>query len=155
MNNQELIKEAFQKAILGFNDQILSNHENWFNHVINLPEKLQVVYTIGVLNQQVLNGGFEQYFFNPYGQFAYLTVQNLKLIDAYAIENLLDKAIIMVNKENLEPAEFGKKIFNREIDLINNFDKELNENLEKLDKEYYSFKDDLENLMANYLLKVS
>jgi len=84
-----------------------------------------------------------------------LTVQNLKLIGAYAIGNLLDKAIVIVNKENLEPAVFEKKIFNRGIDVINNFDVEVNEKLNKLDKEYYSSKDDLEKLLGNYLIKVT
>jgi len=64
MDREELINEAFQKAILGFNDQILNDQGNWYNYVISMPKKLQVVYTIGVLNQQVLNGRFEQYFFN-------------------------------------------------------------------------------------------
>ncbi|WBV60635.1 DUF4375 domain-containing protein [Chryseobacterium camelliae] len=76
------IANKYEKAVSELNEELLKNCDNWYNYVLNLPKDQQVVYTVVLLNWQVENGGFHQYFFNSYGQFAYLTIKNLKLIGA-------------------------------------------------------------------------
>ncbi len=123
----------------------------WYSYVINLPIKLQIVYTTIIFHQQVLNGGLHQYFFNSYGQFAYLTVDHLKLIKAYKTAEILEKALSEVNFKQYSIDEFREKVFNRELDRIVNFDEALSEFLDKLDNEYDSLDEDLEQLLVDYL----
>jgi hypothetical protein len=102
----------------------------------------QVVYTVTLLNWQVENGGFHQYFFNSYGQFAYLTIKNLKLIRASQRADLLDAATHLVNGEYLIEDTFRHLIFNRELSKIVDFDQILFNKLNDLDDKYYNMEDE-------------
>jgi hypothetical protein len=150
MKNQEIIDNYYKEAVKGLNDLILQDKDLWYSYVINLPKNLQVVYTIAILHQQVLNGGLHQYFFNSYGQFSYLTVDNLKLVKALKTANILEKALSEVNIEEYSEGEFREKVFNRKLDRIANFDEQLTEILEVLDDEYYSLDEDLQELIINH-----
>jgi hypothetical protein len=74
MRNEEITDKYYKEAVTGLNETILNDIDLWYSYVINLPPHLQIVYTIVVFHQQVFSGGLHQYFFNSYGQFAYLTV---------------------------------------------------------------------------------
>jgi hypothetical protein len=93
MRNEEITDKYYKEAVTGLNETILNDKDLWYSYVINLPLYLQIVYTIVVFHQQVFNGGLHQYFFNSYGQFAYLTVEHLKLIKAFKTSNILERAI--------------------------------------------------------------
>lgn len=151
MRNEEITNKYYKEAVSGLNETILNNKDLWYSYIINLPLQLQIVYTIVVFNQQVFNGGFHQYFFNSYGQFAYLTVEHLKLIKAFKTSSILDRAISQVNIEELSVNEFRAKIFSRELNRIADFDEELCDFLELLDNEYDNLDEDLEQLLVNYL----
>lgn len=102
------------------------------------------------------NGGFHQYLFNSYGQFAYLTIKNLKLIGAVQRADLLDTATHFVNEEFLIEDTFRHLIFNREFSKIVDFDEELFEKLNDLDMKYYNLDSEyIENLLEQYLNKQS
>ncbi|UCA61443.1 DMP19 family protein [Chryseobacterium rhizoplanae] len=77
---ENIVNQTYSEAIKGLDEEILKNCDSWYNYVLNLPKIQQVVYTVVLLHWQIENGGFHQYFFNSYGQFAYLTIKNLKLI---------------------------------------------------------------------------
>jgi len=154
MRNEDIIYEFYKESIEGLNGLILNDKDLWYSYVVNLPLNLQVVYTIIIFHQQVFNGGFHQYFYNSYGQFAYLTIENLNLINAYKSSNLLSKALVLVNYEELNESDFRAKIFNREIQRLINFDDELCETLDILNNEYDEVDEDLEHLMVKYLIKM-
>lgn len=153
MSKEEIIDNNYKKAVKGLNETILADKDLWYSHIINLPQNLQVTYTIAVLNQQVLNGGFHQYFFNSYGQFAYLTVDHLKSIKAFKSAAILDRAINLVNIEGMSLNEFRTKIFERELSRLVDFDDDLCDALEKLDDEYIDLDkdEDLEQLLVDYI----
>ncbi|MGS2765243.1 DMP19 family protein [Sinomicrobium sp. M5D2P9] len=151
MRNGEITDKYYKEVVTGLNETILNDKDLWYSYVINLPLHLQIVYTIVVFHQQVFNGGLHQYFFNSYGQFAYLTVEQLKLIKAFKTSSILERAIREVNIENFSIDEFRAKIFNREIDRIVDFDEKLSEFLELLDNEYDDLDEDLEQLLVDYL----
>lgn len=154
MRNEDIIYEFYKESIEGLNGLILNDKDLWYSYVVNLPLNLQVVYTIIIFHQQVFNGGFHQYFYNSYGQFAYLTIENLNLIKAYKSSNLLSKALVLVNYEELNESDFRAKIFHREIQRLINFDDELCETLDILNNEYDEVDEDLEQLMVEYLIKM-
>ncbi|MDQ1161343.1 hypothetical protein QE422_001711 [Chryseobacterium sp. SORGH_AS 447] len=152
MKNEEITSKYYADSVKGLNSKILNDKDLWYNYVINLPQNLQVTYTILIFHQQVFNGGLHQYFFNSYGQFAYLTIEYLKLIKAYQASKILEKAVEVVNSEKYSIDEFRTKIFNRKLDKITDFDDELWHLLEKLDDEYDNLDEDLEQLLVDYLI---
>lgn len=149
---ENIIYKTYSKAVKGLSEEILNDCDVWYNYVLNLPKSQQVVYTIVLLNWQVENGGFHQYFFNSYGQFAYLTIENLKLIEAPQRADLLDSAIHLVNEEHLIEDKFRYLIFNREFSKIVDFEDILFSKLNELDDKYYDMEEEnVYNLLQQYL----
>ena len=151
MKNEQKIESLYNKSLEGINSQILSSKDYWYNYVLSLSIEFRVVYTISILHQQVLNGGFHQYFFNPYGIFSYLTIDSLNKIKAFQFSELLSKAILLVNEQNFELEQFQEKVFNRRLDKVVNFDDDLCDLLEELDEEYYKIEATLVKLLEDYL----
>jgi hypothetical protein len=145
------VEQLYSLAVQGITEYTLRDSDIWYSYVINLPIQQQVVYTIAILDQQVLNGGFHQYFFNSYGQFAFLTLENLELIGAKKTRAILAHALTLVNNENDSEEDFRRKVFNRQLPAISNFDEELMDQLEELDDEYYPLKEDWVRLVAGFV----
>lgn len=133
MRNEETIDKCYKEAVKGLNEITLQDKDLWYSYVINLPLHLQVAYTIIVFHQQVFNGGLHQFFFNAYGQFAYVTIEHLKLIKAFKTSNFLERGVRQINMDKFNIDEFREKIFNRTLDRIADFDEKLSETLELLD----------------------
>ena len=151
MENQEMIDKIYENAVTGLSKDVLNDGDKWYNYVMKLPLKEQIVYTIAILNMQVQNGGLHQYFFNGYGQFAFVTIRNLELIGANKISSILGDATKLVNYEDLEHDEFREKVFNRNVDRLKDFENNLATELDKLDDRFYESMDDLETLLVKYL----
>lgn len=151
MSIKNAIDVNYRAAVEGLTEQILINGDAWHEHIVGLPICNQVTYTVVVLHQQVINGGFHQYFFNAYGQFAYLTVKHLRLINAMQTACLLEKVVDQINIEKWNINEFRRKVFQREISRLNDFEENLTYLLETFDNEYDSLDEDLEELLGKYL----
>lgn len=151
MKNEEITCKYYADSVKGLNTKIINDKDLWYNYINDLPRNLQVTYTIIIFHDQVFNGGLHQYFFNSYGQFAYLTIENLKLIKAFEASKILEKAVEIINSEHYNIEEFRTKIFSRKLEKITEFDDELFDLLEKLDDEYYNLDEDLEQLLVDYL----
>lgn len=151
---ENIIDKIYSEAVKELDEEILKNCDSWYNYVLNLPKTQQVVYTVTLLNWQVENGGFHQYFFNSYGQFAYLTIKNLKLIGTPQRASLLDTATHLVNEEYLIEDAFRHLIFNRELSKIVDFDEILFNKLNDLDDKYYNMEDEnIFDFLEDYLEK--
>jgi len=149
---QNIIDKAYSEAVKGLNEEILDDCDVWYNYVLKLPKAQQVVYSIILFNWQIENGGFHQYFFNSYGQFAYLTINNLKLIEASQRADLLDSATHIVNEEYFIQDKFRHLIFNREFSKIVDFDEALFDKLNDLDDKYYNMENEnVFDLLQQYL----
>ncbi|MTI22763.1 DUF4375 domain-containing protein [Fulvivirga sp. RKSG066] len=124
-----------------------TNHELWSDAVDELDANERAVYLIGVLNQQVMNGGFIQYFDNSYGMFGYETLRVLRTVGAVNSANLLELALKIVNREQLTPDQFSKYI------ATNIVADELGDELDQLDEQYYKLENTeyLEELLANWI----
>ncbi|TLX24659.1 DUF4375 domain-containing protein [Chryseobacterium indologenes] len=149
---ENIIDKTYSEAVKGLNEEILKDCDDWYNYVLNLSLNEQVTYTVALLNWQVENGGFHQYFFNSYGQFAYLTIKNLKLIGAFQRADLLDTATHLVNEEYLIEDTFRHLIFNRELPKIVDFDDVLFNKLNELDDKYHNMEsENIFDLLQRYL----
>jgi hypothetical protein len=74
--------DKIELTILDYIDTKIPDHRLRFNVISRMPEGFQMVYSTMELESQVNNGGFNQFFFNPSGQFAQIALWSLKLIGA-------------------------------------------------------------------------
>jgi hypothetical protein len=155
MSNIEAIERTYQKISedmsLEWFDTINGRVVEWYNYILGLPEHQRVIYEVVLLDNQVSNGGFDQYFYNRYGQFSKTTIESLLKIGAIQKADLLKQALFLVNNKNYPYDEFRRKLVSREIEeLIDS--NELENALDKLDDKYYSNKqEDLIELLNRYL----
>jgi hypothetical protein len=150
----KIIETFYDEAVKGIlaNKLILSNFDLWNKYYLELPEKEQVVYTVVLFDWQVNNGGFHQYFLNPYGVFCYYTVENLVKIKCAKQADLLERAISVIYDQTHQKGEFLRKIFNRKLESVNGFDGPVLEELSLLDNKYYEIaEDDVNNKLRDYL----
>jgi len=150
----DIIEIKYTEAVQGIKEEWLVNtNNNWYEYVIKLPIKTQIVYLVIVLHNQVFNGGFHQYFVNGYGQFAKETINALIKIGAIKKANLLQLAFAKVNINNNAPEIFRSQLIKKEIKPLFEGD-DLYEPLDKLDSEYYLQEDeDIVQLLNRYLLE--
>lgn len=149
--NDSFLDDKYDHAVAGFSERMLHDKDEWFSHVNNLPDDLRVAYLVILLHHQVFNGGFHQYFFNPYGQFVYLTLEAFKLSNMPFAHSLLTKVLSKVNGENYSEDEFRERVFNRRLDRIVNFDDDLGDALDSFDSEYYGIADQVIERLYVYL----
>ena len=151
MSDEEIINYYYAISVSGIKESWFSNSEDWYNYIVNLPDKERVTYLISILDKQVFNGGFNQYFVNGYGQFAKETVIALQAINANDMANILQIAYEEVNSPGYDDHTFRQKILRGEIDALYEDDDDLNNYLEYLDGKYYEYPDNLGLLLGNYL----
>ncbi|MBS0028251.1 DMP19 family protein [Chitinophaga sp. 22321] len=152
MNNEELISYVYTEAVSGLKEEwFLSQNGEWYDYIVSLPSKMMATYLVVVLDNQLFNGGFHQYFANTYGQFALVTIDAFKSIGAYQKATIIENAYQRVNDKNEPDIIFRKKLLSRKIEALF-----INDNLftplDKLDDKYESIdKEDIVTLLANYL----
>ncbi len=154
MNDQDLIDKYFQQAVKNLKEEFFLNYELWDEYVSGLPEANKIVYLITVLHDQVFNGGFHQYFLNSYGMFSQETIVCLDKIGAKKTSALLSEVHGYVNYLKLDGPTFKKRVFDKNLDKIVNFDDELYDILDSKDDIYYDLDEDLEKLLSNYLSSI-
>jgi hypothetical protein len=153
--NQELIDYVYTEIAgkkVRENVKDFSDFPRWRQVVNELPEQAARVYRIGILNLQVMNGGFIQYFDNGYGIFAYETLNDLKALQAKDTHQLLKEAVEIINKDNRTGEAFVNLILHRTFDVNYN---SICEQLDRLDNLYYGLEEteDMEELLGTYLRK--
>ncbi|RYD54315.1 MAG: DUF4375 domain-containing protein [Sphingobacteriales bacterium] len=126
-----------------------SDFRQWKAAVASMPEPVQTTYRIGVLNIQVMNGGFIQYFDNGYGIFALDTLADYDKIQEPEYGIFLKKAIEVINTKNLGGDELAQYVYFHQYRSVQN---RIAERLELIDDEYYAANSEsLEKSWANYL----
>jgi hypothetical protein len=152
LTNEELIDYVYYDIAGKYlNEKIddWSQTKKWYNTVFELSEPVRFTYCIGVLNMQVMNGGFEQYYDNDYGIFAEETLKGLKKIGAELTHELLKASLDILKKHNKTQSDLFE--FITESKYWDN--KEIEQVLDRLDDQYYNLEDkeDLTELLGNYL----
>lgn len=155
LSNRTLIEKYYLQSTKDLKDNWFdSDMPYWYSYIINLPEHLKITYLTVILESQVFNGGFDQYFANGYGQFAKETIDSLILIGAFKKSNLLEKALNIVKDDAITDDEFRKQLLNKTLKKLFKEDV-LYESLRQLDDSYYDIEDeDVEYLLADYLRKL-
>ncbi len=154
MSDSEIIDFYYSAATAEIKESWFefSQNECWYNYILNLPDKERVTYLVTVLDDQVYNGGFNQYFVNGYGQFATLTINALKLIQAEAMAELVKLGTEKVNAPKYDDFTFRQKLLRGEIEALYE-DDSLDNYLETLDEKYTEYPQNIGKLLSNYLRK--
>ena len=152
LTNEELIDYVYSDIAGKYlNEKIndWSQTKMWYERVFELSEPVRYTYGIGVLNMQVMNGGFEQYYDNDYGIFAEETLNGLKKIGAELTFRIL-KSSVEILKKHKEPQT---DLFNFITESKYWENEEIEEVFDRLDEQYYKLeeKEDLTELLGNYL----
>ncbi len=149
--DDNLIDKVYAEAVSGIREEWLcSTGSEWYEYLKGLPSVQQVVYMVVVLHNQVVNGGFHQYFSNAYGQFADMTVNCLHAIGANEKASLLAEALDAVNYENLEMPQFREALLNFRLRKLFDGD-DLFDPLDRLDDRYCDTDEDVFELLLMYL----
>lgn len=109
-----------------------------------LSSEARDIYTVGLLEGEVNNGGFSQYFWNTEGQFAVHTLEVLKRIGAKETSSLLRRAMKLYGAP---PAGDVDEWYDR----LEKVEAEHADVLENLDEHFYEGLDDLPVLVMNHL----
>lgn len=152
MTAEQIINQFYVKALEGLKDEWLTAETSqWYDYIMALPEKERFTYMIMVMQEQVFNGGFHQYFSNTYGRFVFETISALKQIGAIQHAGLLEQVLQTINKKNDPPKIFREKVAAKNFDSSFNSD-EVEDKLEDLVSEYIDLdEDEIFKLLGKYL----
>lgn len=117
------------------------------NDLVTLNEKENIIYSIAILEQEVNNGGFNQYFFNSSGELALLTLVSLEKVKATKTKGLLEEAIQVAFNGDI-PNDWNK----RQEKLLT-LDESQTSRLHALDQEFYKYKDNITQMVNDYLTR--
>src|SRR5687767_7442338 len=95
--------DKIELVILDYIDTKISDYRVRFDAISSMSEGFQMVHSTTTLETQVNNGGFNQFFYNPSGQYAEMALRSLKLIGAIEYYEVLQKAIETYMKEKENP----------------------------------------------------
>jgi len=153
----EIIDNVYTEAVKGLisDESILHDFDKWNTYYLDLPRKEQLTYSICLLDWQVKNGGFHQYFFNSYGIFCFYTVENLREIKCDAHADLLYQAISIIYDHKEQQQDFQRRLFHRKVEAISDFKEIIIEKFEPLEEEYYRIEEseEIHNKLGNYLIR--
>jgi hypothetical protein len=113
-------------------------------HDLSEPEKRY--FAVSVLEGEVYNGGFHQYFFNSSGRYYEYTLLGLQEMNALQSLDLLQNAKRVIFNDKAIPESTGKT---REIILQADSDQRFRL-LEELDKKFWQDPDDLHTKITAY-----
>ncbi len=156
MTDENQIYQIYKSVCQGIKVEWLHSdaYVDWYNYILGIKPEERIIYLTLLLDVQVYNGGFDQYFINRYGLFAKETIDALIKINALTKANLLKKALDIINSPNYNDKIFKRIIFNKEKEALSSFykfDKSLMQKLDLLDLDYYKKGEDIDKCLEKYL----
>lgn len=120
-----------------------------YETVMSWNKSRQAIYMIWVLEAEVNNGGYNQFYFNSSGQFYKHLPEALRLVGAIKFADLTERANNIFEKEN-------DKITRHQDGTIEGFSKSYEDNpLNDLDTEFYALyqTENLQQIQVDYIRK--
>jgi hypothetical protein len=126
-----------------------TDYKKEYETVLSWNKSRQAIYMIWVLEAEVNNGGYNQFYFNSSGQFYKQLPDALKLVGANKFADLTKRANDTFEKEN-------PKITQHQDGTIEGFSKSYDDNpLNKFDDEFYDLykTENLQQLQVTFIRK--
>lgn len=127
-------------------DNRISEKCNYGQNIEKLNECEKTFFLTQALEMEINNGGFDQFFYNSSGNFAYETVTAFEAIGAVKTAKICRKAI----------DSFGKKIpkdRDKRIDLLDKYEEDVSDILNECDDAFYEYEENLNQLNFDYIVK--
>jgi|GEM_PF-765730 len=149
------IDKSYQKAVKAIKPEWFNSFDGkelWYKNIINLRTPHKQTYLVCVLDNQVYNGGFEQYFSNGFGQFAKQTIEALAEIGAENKANILKIALDIVSNGIEDYESFRFQLLHKTIKSLF-IDDNLYTPLDKLDDQYEADNEvnDIHKLLGEFI----
>lgn len=138
----EELRQSFYKRFV----QIVTNVDD--DRFTELEPDARDIFVVGLLEGEVNNGGFSQYFWNTEGQHAAATVEVLKRIGAKDTASLLRRAMKLYGAP-------PKDDLDEWYDRLERVESEHPDAIAELDEHFYEGVDDLSVLVMKHLLSHS
>jgi hypothetical protein len=106
----------------------------------------RMLYTTSILEGEVYNGGFAQFFWNTENKFSHMPLEGLKLIGAERHADLMQRALRIYEKE---AAKYFQR--RRDDDMEAFYRAAENSALNALDDEFYDLTEDLSALRVKFI----
>ncbi|MEI9908904.1 MAG: DUF4375 domain-containing protein [Bacteroidota bacterium] len=141
--------ELLQVVFDNLSEKQPADYTKEYKTVTAWNKERQAIYVIWLLEAEVNNGGYNQYYFNSSGQFYKLLPDALKLVGANKFATLTEKANSTYEKEN-------DKITKHQDRTLEGFSKSYEDNpLNKFDDEFYVLykAENLQKLQVEFIRK--
>ncbi len=126
----------------------VSNNENGFNE---LTKENQLYFSVSLLEGEVYNGGFDQYFYNSSADYYYFALEGLKKIQAVHSYNLLLQAKETIfGNINVPSTQLLRFEFLRTKGKIEGNEDILSKKLDEIDSLFYKDLDNLNDKLINF-----
>ena len=137
--------QSDEEIIIKIGEIIWERLEYDYKNICNLSEVNKTFVYIDILEAQVNNGGFDQFFFNSSGDYTYEILKVYENISAFKTAKIIFEAIQLFPE-----LPVSKDTAKRRKQLEN-----LNENRwgkwDHLDDKFYEYEEDIVKLLADYL----
>lgn len=127
--------------------EILWKKTESYDDFENLNESEKTFLYVEILEAEINNGGFDQYFFNSSGDYANETIKSLKKIGALKTAKLVQEAFSYF-PENPIPKNNEKR---REI--LEKIDEQTSERWTQLEDQFYLYEENINELLLKYVRK--
>jgi hypothetical protein len=145
LNDDDLLFEVFKDIA-----ERHTGHQDKKKEIISqLTKEQQGFYALTVVEMEVNNGGFNQYYYNNGGEFADAAVEGFKMVGANKFAELVTRANNIYREET-------KKITGKQDGTLQGFSESYKDNpLNNLDKEFYKLyeEESLTKLTADFVRK--
>ena len=142
-NDDELLQLVFDNLYENIPEDFSKEYET----VISWNKSRQAIYVIWILEGEVNNGGFNQFYYNSSGEFANLLPEALELIGASKFSELLERANSTYKTENDRITALQDGTMEGFMDSYDN------NPLDKYDDEFYELyeEENLNDLQIKYI----
>lgn len=140
-------EDLLQLIFDNLSENLPDNYDKEFEFVTSWNKSRQAIYVIWLLETEVNNGGFNQFYFNSSGEFAELIPDALKLVGANNFADLMNRA------NSTYKSEYDK-ITEDQDGTLDGFSKSYKNNpLNKYDDEFYELyeNENLNDLQIKYI----
>jgi hypothetical protein len=140
--------DQLEQVILDYIQTKIPDEGSEFSTVVNMSPGFQMMYSTSLLESEVNNGGFNQFFINSSGEFAEMALASLKLLGATDYYSVLQKAIEIFRAEK-QDARLQDLYSQRTAQAFSESYQETK--LGQCDKGFYDLGDRLSELRVQYV----
>ena len=137
-----------EQAIVDYVNTKLTNPRSMLSDFSNMSSGFQILFSTWVLEGEVNNGGFNQFFFNSSGQLADLALLSLKKLSAAKHYEVLEKAIA-IHVQEKESCPLKKLYSMRTLKAF--LASYKYSSLDKCDEEFNKLENSLSELRIQYI----